>query len=237
MEQLIEMFKAKLGEDVMTEDVISKFKAEFDLAVAESVKTKVADEVDVIKEEKEQLVLEFKDDILATMKEYFNRSMTEFVAENTVAMEAEFKVEMAEKYMKTAMDAFQECYVTIPEEKVDVVKSLEAENNDIKDKYNQAVNESIEKDAQILEYEKSIAFMEMTDKLTDVQKEEVKSVLEMTDVKSLEDYKAKAGVLIERFASDSTDNKEDVIEEKFESKEEKIEEKKEDKKEKKKYLV
>jgi predicted nuclease with TOPRIM domain len=66
---------------------------------------------------------------------------TKWLEENEVAVESAIRNELASNFMEGLRDLFLENYIDIPEDAVDVVTELSAENKALEDKLNEAIAE------------------------------------------------------------------------------------------------
>jgi TolA-binding protein len=154
-------------------------------------------------------------EVVENVDKYLDYVVGEWMEENSIAIEAGIKVEMAESLMSGLKDLFSEHNVQIDEESFDAVSSLEAQVSDLEEQGNSLVNENIELQRQISAMNAASVFEGMTEGLSENQKERFKVLSEKLDVQDLEDYSNNLRVIKESFFGEGipTAPKADAIEE------------------------
>jgi len=193
------------GEE-LSEEFKNKIEVVFEAAVNEQVKT----QVEAIRSElEEKLEVELSESIETRMKDvvenvdkYLDYVVGEWMEENKIAVEAGIKVEMAESLMNGLKTLFAEHNVTIDDETFDVVADLETQVSDLEEKSNELVNENIELQRAISSIKAERVFEEMTEGLSENQKERFKVLSEKLDVEDLEAYADNLQVIKESFFSE-----------------------------------
>jgi hypothetical protein len=211
MDKLFEILKEKLGEEVMTEDFQNDLQANIDIMVNDKVKEKVAEEKKALDETTAKELSEFKDDMVTKMDEYIEYVVDEYVKENKVAIESNHKVEMADAIIEATKKVFADHHVELPEDKVDVVKSMEESVSDAKDKLNKEINDKIDVKRENDELKRTIIFMQETKEMTDTDVENVKNLMEGLEYGDEEDYKKKLKIVMDKVNTDDEEIKEEVI--------------------------
>ena len=115
---------ALLQGEELSEEFQSKAKTIFETAI----KTKVAEIKEELQESYATALVEELDKIKAGLTErvdsYLEYVADEWMQENQLQVEAGLKTEMTESFLEGMKSLFEEHYVTIPEEKYDVLNSL-----------------------------------------------------------------------------------------------------------------
>ena len=106
--------------------------------------------------------------------------------------------------MNGLKDLFQEHNVEVSEETFDVVASLGSQVADLEEKGNAVVNENIELQRTISAMNAERVFDEMTEGLSENQKERFKVLSEKLDVDNLEEYGNNLQVIKESFFTEKT---------------------------------
>lgn len=195
------------GEEI-SEDFKNKMTVVFEAAVNEEVATKTAsiqEELEAKLETELSEAIEAKmTDVVENVDKYLDYVIGEWMVENKIAIESGIKVEMAESLMNGLKDLFQEHNVEVSEETFDVVASLESQVADLEEKGNAVVNENIELQQTIAAMKAERVFDEMTEGLSENQKERFKVLSEKLDVTNLEDYGTNLQVIKESFFTEKT---------------------------------
>lgn len=144
-------------------------------------------------------VNEAMEEIVENLDSYLDYVVSEWMEENTVAIEAGIKVDMAESLMAGLKDLFAEHNVEVNEETVDIVAALEEELAAMEEKANSVINENIELASEIASLSAEHAFNEVAEGLTVSQKEKLRTLSEKLDVSNIGDYATDLGTLKESF--------------------------------------
>ena len=208
-EVVVESSIASLFEgEELSEDFRNKMTVVFEAAVNEEVAAKTAniqEELSAKLETELSEAIESKmTDVVENVDKYLDYVIGEWMVENKIAIEAGIKVEMAESLMNGLKDLFQEHNVEVSEETFDVVASLESQVADLEEKGNAVVNENIELQRTISAMNAERVFDEMTEGLSENQKERFKVLSEKLDVDNLEEYGNNLQVIKESFFTEKT---------------------------------
>lgn len=188
-------------------DLSEEFKNKMTVVFEAAVNEEVANKTQTIREElEERLESELSEAVESKMEEivenvdkYLDYVVSEWMEENTLAVEAGIKVEMAESLMNGLKDLFSEHNMEIEEETFDAVSSLEEKVYDLEESANELVSENIELQREIAAMKAERVFEEMTEGLSENQKERFKILSEKLDVVDLEDYSDNLKVIKESF--------------------------------------
>lgn len=196
MEKLLEAIKAKLGEDVISEELIADLRSEFEVMVNEKVQELIITKEKELEEDSAKEMTEFKDSLIESLDKYIEYATDEYLKENEVALEAKTKVEAATKIIEAAKGVFAEIGLEIPESEIDRVKELEEEIKEVNEKLNNSIEEIIEAKKQNFEYEKAISFQKLTTDLAESKIEEVHTLLEGLEYSDIEDFERKVKIVM-----------------------------------------
>jgi len=221
LEKLLEALKAKLGDEVITEETIDDLQANFDISVNEKVQELIVDKEKELEEKSEKEMTEFKDSLIESLDKYIEYASDEYMKENEVALEAGSKVLAAEKIIEAAKGVFKEVGLEIPESEVDHVKELEADITESTEKLNKTVNELIETKKQMFEFEKAVSFQKMTTEITESNIENIHTLLEGLEYSDINDFDRKVKIVIDKLdkktikedGEKDTEDLEDITEE------------------------
>ena len=202
-------------------DLSEEFKNKMTVVFEAAVNEEVANKTETIREElEERLESELSEAVESKMEEivenvdkYLDYVVAEWMEENTLAVEAGIKVEMAESLMNGLKDLFTEHNMEVEEETFDVVAGLEEKIAELEEGANGLVSENIELQRAISAMQAEKVFEEMTEGLSENQKERFRVLSEKLDVEDLEDYGNNLQVIKESFFSDKTVAKTEIAEE------------------------
>lgn len=198
------------GEEEFTEEFKEKASTLFEAAVSSRVNVEVirleeeyAEKEETLREELEielqEKANEIFEDVTEKLDQYLNYNVDKYMEENVVALESTLRSELAENFIHGLQNLFSEHYITVPEEKVDLLGEMKAEIDTLKDRLNEATNAKIELEAQIEESRKSSLVAEAAADLTESQKEKLVELAESIDYEDAESYGKKLGIIKESY--------------------------------------
>ena len=205
------------------EDLSEEFKGKIALVFEAALSEEVAKRTLSIKEALEQnLEAELSEavetrmgEIVENVDKYLDYVVSEWTKENEIAIESGIKVEMAESLMGGLRSLFTEHNITVEEETVDVISTLETKVSDLEVSANELVSENIDLQREISSFKAGKIFDGLSEGLSDNQVERLKVLSEKLDVEDLESYSENLQVIKESFFSDKplTESQGDVQEE------------------------
>jgi len=201
----------------LSEEFTNKVTVVFEAAVNEaSIKRSDA----IIAEKTEALAVSMQeaadasiDNVVENLDSYLDYVVEEWMTENSLAIEAGIKVEMAESLMDGLKGLFVEHNIEINEDTVDVVAGLEEEVEGLKADANKAITENVTLAKEIASLKADAAFEEMTEGLTLTQVERLKVLSEKLAFDDIEAYKSDLTTLKESFFAKSKPLVEEVTDE------------------------
>jgi len=201
----------------LSEEFTTKATMVFEAAVNAAATDKANAITEALEEEFEvkltESVNETMEEIVENLDSYLDYVVSEWMEENTVAIEAGIKVDMAESLMSGLKDLFAEHNVQVDEETIDIVAALEEELAVMEEKANAVINENIELAGEIASLSAEYVFNEVAEGLTLSQKEKLRTLSEKLDVSNIEDYTSDLGTLKESFFKKKVAIVEEAIEE------------------------
>ena len=187
------------GGEELSEEVREKAKTIFEAAVNSRLVTEIAR----IEEEFETALLEAleeKVDMLSeNVNKYLSYALEQWVEENKIAIESGLKAEVVEGFILGLKGLFEENYVEIPDDKVDLVAELSQHITELEEKVNSVVQENFElKDyVDTLEVEK--VFAEAVESLPLTQADKLRSLVEGVEYSNVEEFTKKLNTIKETY--------------------------------------
>jgi len=209
---------AKMKEDIDAifsgEDLSEEFKKNAQAIFEAAVLAKVSEQVETLEEEYQQKLEEEVEEMSSVMvskiDEYLEYVISEWAEENKVAIEKSLKAEIAEDFMVGLKNLFVENYVDLPEEKVDIVEELAEKLSNSEEELNKLIGEKNQLTSEINEYKKAKVMFEVSEGLSEVQTEKLKSLAENIEFISEEDYKTKVALTKKKYFESKEKTKEEV---------------------------
>jgi hypothetical protein len=192
-----------LGDLLSGEGLTEEFKVKAATIFEAAVTARVAQEVAAIEEELTQAAV----DAIAELKEGLNEKVDGYlgyVAEqwmnkNELALENGIKAEMFESFMSGMQTLFKEHYVTVPEDQLDVLESLQDELDTVKESLDEATAHNIELVGTLNEVSKLMQIEEAADGLSEMQAEKFKTLAESIAYDDEESFSTKLAAIRENY--------------------------------------
>ena len=192
---------ALLGGEDLSEDFKAKAKTIFEAAI----NTKVAQVKEALEAQyQEQLadrLVEATEELKERVDSYLEYVADEWVNENELAIEQGLKTEMTESFLGGMKSLFEEHYVTIPEEKYDVLESMVEKLDDMETKLNEQIEKNIGLNKRLAESSADSVLAQVSEGLAQTQKEKLASLSESVEFESEEEYREKLETLKESYFS------------------------------------
>lgn len=199
------------GDESITEEFKVKAAAIFEAAVIE----RVAEETTRLEEEYEQRLSEEIASLEEKMDEYLDYVVENFLEENKIALESAAKVAVAESFMGSLKSLFEEHNITISDEEIDVVEELEARIAELEKDLNESVEMNIEFENLVEEASREEYMEELSEGLTDTQKERLSLLSEKISYSDMNEYKTKVKTIKENMIVKKVSKTEDDLNEEF----------------------
>tara|TARA_R100001443_G_scaffold453_10_gene1733 strand:- start:912 stop:2039 length:1128 start_codon:yes stop_codon:yes gene_type:complete len=197
--------KALLGGEELSEEFKNKAKTIFETAL----KSKVAEVRSLLEQQYEeklgQEIVEAKEELSSRVDSYLEYVADEWFTENQLAVETGLKEELTESFLGGMKSLFEEHYVSIPEDKYDVLESMVEKLDDMETKLNEQIEKNIGLNKRLAESVADGILDEVSEGLASTQKEKLASLAESVEFESESEYREKLEVLRESyFSSKST---------------------------------
>ena len=192
---------ALLGGEELSEDFKAKAKTIFEAAITSKV-AEVKEALEAQYEEKlTEGVLEATEELKERVDSYLEYVADEWVNENELAIEQGLKTEMTESFLSGMKGLFEEHYVTIPEDKYDVLESMVEKLDDMETKLNEQIEKNIGLNKRLAESSADSVLAQVSEGLAQTQKEKLASLSESVEFESEEEYREKLETLKESYFS------------------------------------
>ena len=186
------------GEE-LSEEFREKAATIFEAAINSKVKG-IQEELTASYEEKlVEEVASIKEELKDRVDSYLEYVADEWIAENQLAVESGLKEEMTESFISGMKSLFEEHYVTIPEEKYDVIESMVDKLDEMEGKLNEQIEKNIALNKRLAESVSDVVFAEVTDGLAQTQKDKLAGLVDNVEFESETAYREKLETLKESY--------------------------------------
>ena len=186
------------GEE-LSEEFREKAATIFEAAINSKVKG-IKEELTASYEEKlVEEVASIKEELKDRVDSYLEYVADEWIAENQLAVESGLKEEMTESFISGMKSLFEEHYVTIPEEKYDVIESMVDKLDEMEGKLNEQIEKNVALNKRLAESVSDVVFAEVTDGLAQTQKDKLAGLVDNVEFESETAYREKLNTLKESY--------------------------------------
>ena len=211
-EETTEDIEVDIEEDVNAlfggEDLSEEFKEKAKLVFETALNSKVAEVQEALEakyqETLEERIAEEKASLSERVDNYLEYVADEWFTENTLAIEQGLKTDMTESFLEGMRGLFEEHYVTIPEDKYDVLESMVEKLDDMETKLNEQIEKNINLNSRLGESVANGILESVSEGLASTQKEKLASLSESVEFESEESYREKLETLRESYFSSRT---------------------------------
>jgi len=190
---------ALLGGEELSEEFKEKAKTIFEAAINAKVagikEALEAQYAEKLTEEVEQV----KEEIAERVDSYLEYVADEWYSENALVIEHGLKTEMTESFLSGMKDLFEAHYVTIPEDKYDVLESMVEKLDEMEEKLNEQIDKNISLNKRLAESVADGVLDQVSEGLAQTQKEKLASLAESVEFESEEEYREKLETLKESY--------------------------------------
>ena len=194
-----EDIEALIAGEELSEEFQEKARTIFETAI----KTKVAEMKEEVQKQYEESLTEevanLKSELTERVDSYLEYVAQEWLTENQLSVEQGLKTEMTESFLTGMKSLFEEHYVTIPEEKYDVLNSMVEKLDEMEDKLNEQINKNIALNKRLAESVADVILADVSEGLALSQKDKFTSLAENVEFDSEETYREKLVTLREAY--------------------------------------
>lgn len=195
---------ALLNGEELSEEFQSKARVIFEAAI----RNKVA----IVKEELQDAYEEKLTEELATIRTslservdaYLEYVADEWMAENAIAVEHGLRTEMTESFIQGFHTLITEHYVSIPEDRFDVVESMVERLDEMESNLNEQIERNVSLNSRLSEAVSETILSDVSEGLAETQKDKLAALAENVEFDSETGYREKLESLKESYFSLST---------------------------------
>jgi len=195
---------ALLAGEELSEDFQAKARTIFETAINSKV-AQIKEQLEAAYEEKfVEEVNAAKESLAERVDSYLEYVSDEWFTENQLAVDSGLKTEMTESFLSGMKSLFEEHYVSIPEEKYDVLESMVEKLDDMETKLNEQIEKNISLNSRLSESVAEGVLDQVSEGLAQTQKEKLASLSESVEFESEAQYREKLETLKESYFNQKT---------------------------------
>lgn len=177
------IYEARVNDKVaqITEELEAKYTAELTEAV-QQLETQMVEKIDG----------------------FLNYVVEEWMEQNQVAIENGLRAELTEEFIGGLRNLFAEHYISVPEEKVELVDELVEKVESLEAQLNETVARNIEMKKELTESKKQDLIAQVCEGLTQTQTEKIRSLVESAEFTTEGDFQKKVETIRENYFPKTT---------------------------------
>ena len=200
---------ALLAGEELSEEFQEKARTIFEAAI----RSKVAEIKEELQETYENALIEeievIKEGLVDRVDAYLEYVADEWVAENALAVEHGLKTEMTESFLQGMRGLFEDHYVSIPEDRYDVIESMVDKLDEMEGKLNEQIERNVALNRRLAESVADVIFADVAEGLALSQKDKLASLAENVEFDSEANYREKLVTLRESYFPSNTGTQRD----------------------------
>ncbi len=185
------------------EELSEEFQEKAKIIFEAALRTKISEIKESLEEQYTialaEEVEEIKEELSDRVDSYLEYVSEEWIRENELVIQHGLKTEMTESFLAGMKNLFEEHYVSIPEDKYDVLESMVEKLDDMETKLNEQIEKNVSLHKRLAESVADGIFDEVSDGLAATQKDKLASLAESVEFESEEEYREKLGTLRESY--------------------------------------
>jgi hypothetical protein len=191
--------EALVGGEDLSEEFKEKAKTIFEAALRSKVseiKESLEEQYNAALQEEVQAIAE---ELQERADSYLEYVAEEWMHENQLAVTRGIKEELTESFLVNLKGLFEQHYVSMPDEKYDVLENMVKKLDEMEDKLNEQLDKNIQLNKRLCEAVAEGIFDDVADGLAATQKEKLASLAESVEFESENSYREKLETLRESY--------------------------------------
>ena len=185
------------------EELSEEFQEKARVIFESAIKSKVAEIKEQLEAAYEQTLVEeiqsIKESLVDRVDAYLEYVADEWIQENALAVEHGLKTEMTESFLSGMKSLFEDHYVTIPEDRYDVIESMVDKLDEMEEKLNEQIERNVALNRRLAESVADVIFADVAEGLALSQKDKLASLAENVEFDGEESYREKLVTLRESY--------------------------------------
>ena len=190
---------ALLAGEELSEEFQEKARTIFEAAI----RSKVFEIKEELQETYENALVEevqfIKNELTERVDAYLEYVADEWIQENALAVEHGLKTEMTESFLQGMRGLFEDHYVSIPEDRYDVIESMVDKLDEMEEKLNEQIERNVALNRRLAESVADVIFADVAEGLALSQKDKLASLAENVEFDGEENYREKLVTLRESY--------------------------------------
>lgn len=183
----------------LSEDFKEKATVIFEAAVTAQVNEVVADLEEQYNTALAEELAKIHEDLSNKIDQYMTYTVEQWMEQNQVAIEHSLRTEITESFIEKLKGLFEESYITVPEEKFDVVEEMQSQVEEIKSQLDAAIAENMTLKDALSESARKDIIAQVSEGLAATQAEKLVALAEGVEFDSVDNYRKKLEIVKENY--------------------------------------
>lgn len=201
-----EDIRAMFAGDDLSEEFKEKAATVFEAAVVSKVNEQLEKISTNFEAEMTEEIEKVQEELIENLNSYLDYVVENWMDDNKLAVEQGIKAEMVEDFMRGLKSLFEDHYVEIPDEKVDVVEELASKAEELENSLNEEIEKNVELRKVVESYNKDKLIEQTSFDLTETQKAKFKTLAEGIDYNDTDTFMEKIEVIKESYFGGSEES-------------------------------
>lgn len=190
---------AIFGENDLSEEFKTQAATIFEAAVVSKINEQIELIENEFSEKMEIAVSEISEQITDRVDSYLDYAVDQWMSDNELAVERGIKTEVTEEFIGGLKQLFEDHYIDIPEERVDVVDSLADRVEELESNLNESIETNINLNTIVESFQRAEIVDSATAELTNMEAEKLRSLSEGVDFEDADQYQEALQTLRESY--------------------------------------
>jgi hypothetical protein len=184
-------------------DLSEEFKEQATVIFEAAVTARVSDITEELEEQYNTALTEEVERIEAELTEkvdqYMNYVTEQWMEDNKVAIQSSLKSDITEGFINDLKNLFEANYISVPEEKFDIVEGVQAELAEVQQRLDAVLEENMALKGEVNESVRAKILADVTEGLADTQAERLVTLAEGVQFDSADNYRKKLEIVKENY--------------------------------------
>ena len=162
----------------LSEDFKAKAASLFEAVVTARVANEVEQMQDILAEEAANTIVEMQESLVNKVDAYLSYVAEQWLEQNQVAVEQGLRSEITEDFIAGLKVLFSEHYIEVPDEKYDVLGEMKAQIDELTEKVNEKVSESISLKEELEAVRREVVLNRVSSDLAQTEVEKLRGLVE-----------------------------------------------------------
>jgi len=197
----------------LTEEFKNKATALFEAAVVARVAHEMSLVEDAIAAKAIEIIAENENALIEKIDAYLTLVAEQWIADNEVAVENMLRTEIAENFMESLHTCFAENYITVPDEKYDVIGEMQEALDSLAESHEEILNDASALAEELIALKRDKVVSQVTEGMAKTQVEKFVSLIEEVTFEDEESFTDKLSIVKKNLFSGSVSAPQNVVEE------------------------